>query len=408
MTDAKRHQQLKFDLIAGTFFLSLITGLTILFDLDVLIQSSFYLDGHWIFEDNKILNIFYKYGSFPGILLVIGALVIVPLSYQSSGFYKLRRFAFFLMFCLAIGPGLIVNLVLKENWGRPRPREIELFGGDSQFWPILCRCGKKEGKSFPCGHCSMAFFLLTPFFYYRSRNKKVAQLFLFGGLFISGVMGLARISAGGHFFSDVLWSGGLIWLTAAIGAFIFKLNDKIDPKSFSVNQKLKKRMALFTYVLLPIVLIGVMVATPYSESKSFGLPEEAVELYEQITTEFIVGNLHLREGNNYSIDYRSDGFGFPTSRLMGETEDDPIILRCNSSTGTYEASDKIHLYVEHWAKVNSYSGIEFDENRLMSPDTMGRIYDNVFYNFYQNADDSFGNYGVLFVFDVTEPFENSE
>jgi lipid A 4'-phosphatase len=35
----------------------------------------------------------------------------------------------YLAACLAAGPGLIANLVLKDNWGRARPSQITEFGG---------------------------------------------------------------------------------------------------------------------------------------------------------------------------------------------------------------------------------------------------------------------------------------
>jgi len=38
---------------------------------------------------------------------------------------------------LVIGPGLLVNLVLKENVGRARPIQVEAFGGNRQFSPAL-------------------------------------------------------------------------------------------------------------------------------------------------------------------------------------------------------------------------------------------------------------------------------
>lgn len=63
---------------------------------------------------------------------------------------------------------------------------------------------------------------------------------------------------------------------------------------------------------------------------------------------------------------------------VGETEEDEIILRCNAATGQYKAAEMIHLYIEHWAKVNSYKVAEFDENRLGIPDHNGRIFDYVF------------------------------
>src|ERR1041385_3413448 len=37
------------------------------------------------------------------------------------------RAALFLIATLALAPGLMANVLLKENWGRPRPAEIQEF-----------------------------------------------------------------------------------------------------------------------------------------------------------------------------------------------------------------------------------------------------------------------------------------
>ena len=43
----------------------------------------------------------------------------------------------FLAAMLAIGPGLVANVILKDNWGRARPRQVVEFGGTKQFTPPL-------------------------------------------------------------------------------------------------------------------------------------------------------------------------------------------------------------------------------------------------------------------------------
>ena len=43
------------------------------------------------------------------------------------------RAAVFLILSYALGPGLLVNVALKDNWGRPRPGHITQFGGDKHF-----------------------------------------------------------------------------------------------------------------------------------------------------------------------------------------------------------------------------------------------------------------------------------
>ena len=96
--------------------------------------------------------------------------------------------------------------------------------------------------------------------------------------------------------------------------------------------------------------------------------------------------------------------GDPSVFQVGEAEDDEIILKCNASVSEYKAAEMIHLYIEHWAKVNAYKTAHFDENRLDMPDENGRIFDSVFYDFYRDEECKDGIYGIMFVFDVTEPF----
>ncbi len=46
----------------------------------------------------------------------------------------------FLGICLGVGPGLIANLMLKDQWGRARPKHVVEFGGSKTFTPpILSR-----------------------------------------------------------------------------------------------------------------------------------------------------------------------------------------------------------------------------------------------------------------------------
>ena len=39
----------------------------------------------------------------------------------------------FLVTTLALGPGLLTNVILKDHWGRPRPIDVTQFGGDQHF-----------------------------------------------------------------------------------------------------------------------------------------------------------------------------------------------------------------------------------------------------------------------------------
>src|SRR5262249_62173504 len=57
-----------------------------------------------------------------------------------------------------VGPGLIVNSMLKQYWGRARPIEIHQFGGDAQFSRAgipATQC--RRNCSFPSGDAAAAF-----------------------------------------------------------------------------------------------------------------------------------------------------------------------------------------------------------------------------------------------------------
>jgi lipid A 4'-phosphatase len=45
------------------------------------------------------------------------------------------RAALFLILTLVLGPGLLVNVALKDHWARPRPGMVTEFGGTMVFRP---------------------------------------------------------------------------------------------------------------------------------------------------------------------------------------------------------------------------------------------------------------------------------
>jgi membrane-associated PAP2 superfamily phosphatase len=59
----------------------------------------------------------------------------------------------------------------------------------------------------------MGFYLMAPAFLLYPRRRGLAGAFLGLGLLGGGLMGMARIVQGGHFLSDIVWSGGIVYLT---------------------------------------------------------------------------------------------------------------------------------------------------------------------------------------------------
>jgi lipid A 4'-phosphatase len=122
-----------------------------------------------------------------------------------------RRVAF-LLAALALGPGLLANTVLKDNWGRARPSQIVEFGGTRSFTPPLIPADQCERNcSFVAGHAAMGFYFVAFAFLVRdARRRWQAEAAALG---FGALVGLVRIVQGGHFLSDVIWAGIVVYGT---------------------------------------------------------------------------------------------------------------------------------------------------------------------------------------------------
>jgi lipid A 4'-phosphatase len=128
----------------------------------------------------------------------------VALRWAPSG-----RAMIFLIATMAIGPGLIVNLGLKDHWHRPRPVQTQDFNGPSPFMPWYDDNGAcKENCSFVSGEAATGFWMVAPASVlpppWRTPATVAAFAFGFGA-------SLLRLAFGGHYLSDVLL-GGLVTL----------------------------------------------------------------------------------------------------------------------------------------------------------------------------------------------------
>lgn len=150
---------------------------------------------------------------------------IVVLSALLYGFFAYRAYkekpvlgitlkqAIFLFLVLIIGPGLVANTLLKDNWGRARPSQIEQFGGDKQFSPPLIMADQCERNcSFVSGDPSVGFhFFGIALLFFSSAPWLVLLPLLSGALF-----GFTRIVQGAHFFSDVVFAGIFVYLVSYV------------------------------------------------------------------------------------------------------------------------------------------------------------------------------------------------
>jgi membrane-associated PAP2 superfamily phosphatase len=128
------------------------------------------------------------------------------------------RAAVLMVVTLALGPGVVTNLILKNHWGRPRPIDVVAFGGDQPFVPWWDPRGTcPENCSFVAGEPSGAFWTLAP----AAMLPPAWRAPAYGAALVFGAgVGLLRMAGGGHFFTDVVFSGIftflLIWLVHGV------------------------------------------------------------------------------------------------------------------------------------------------------------------------------------------------
>jgi lipid A 4'-phosphatase len=125
----------------------------------------------------------------------------------------------FVITCLALGPGVVSNLVLKDNWGRARPSQIVQFGGERTFSAALVPSQQcKKNCSFVSGEASSIFMVFfAAAFVFPLWARRLVLLGVAGG----GAAGLIRMAQGGHFLSDVVFAGIAMALTAAFAYQLF-------------------------------------------------------------------------------------------------------------------------------------------------------------------------------------------
>jgi membrane-associated PAP2 superfamily phosphatase len=131
------------------------------------------------------------------------------------------RAAVFMVITLALAPGLIANVMLKNHWARPRPFYVTEFNGKDQFLPWWDPRGScPDNCSFVAGEPSGAFWTLAPAALVPPAWRALAYT---GALVFGAAVGVLRMAGGGHFFTDVVFSGVFTYLTIwLVYAFIYR------------------------------------------------------------------------------------------------------------------------------------------------------------------------------------------
>jgi membrane-associated PAP2 superfamily phosphatase len=301
-------------------------------DLDLTVAETFFHPGAdgggWPEGERPLWQLFYHGLPIVTAVLSIAALSVLALAAFRAPLARWRPHAALLLATLVLGPGLLVNGVFKENWGRPRPRQTLELGGEQAYVPPLRPNFAGEGKSFACGHCSVGFSLVAGWFLLRPVAPWVARGVLALALGIGLLSGVGRMAAGGHFLSDVLWSGLLTYFAAWVSYF-FLLRVPERRQRLSQSPPLTSRHPWLeggAYGLLAVTLLGgSLVLIPAELEVRLRQPLDALPAGTR-ALRVDVGQadldlIFLSEGSaEVRADGRLQGAGLPTNRLEARIE----------------------------------------------------------------------------------------
>lgn len=208
--------------------LHIITGLIVCFiawvfflifpHLDITLAGHFYNQATDTFSGNNssILTFLHIFAmKFPVVFSIVVILFMIFTFFKKNMHFKYKKEILFVAVCLWVGPGIIVNVIFKDHWGRPRPVMVQEFGGDKVFqqpFVISNQCGKN--CSFVCGDASMGFWLFALMPLAVTRRRKILAFSV--AVIAGGGLGMMRMAQGGHFFSDVIFCGIFVYLSTWI------------------------------------------------------------------------------------------------------------------------------------------------------------------------------------------------
>lgn len=256
--------------------------------------------------------------------------MVLVLSQYKKWLQKYRIYAVFIFLSIALGPGLVINSVFKPYWGRPRPREVVELGGKYPYRPFYIPEVGAQGKSFPCGHCSVGFTYAVFFWIFLRRRKVLAYCSLAGSTVFGVLMGVGRIAAGGHFFSDVVWAGLISWsICFWLYYFVLRIPEREDGTLNQQNRlnllgqtiTKKKPLAYAIYTALGVLtLTALLLASPFY--KEIELKASDVGKIQNLNIQIGRGNVELVQKDDLPMAFRIEGFakgfGFPKNKVISE------------------------------------------------------------------------------------------
>lgn len=175
--------------------------------IDLEFSRLFYISGPRFYLSKNIIFVLIRYivEALVGFFIIFWPGLFIAILIKKRPVWGLTHIrVLYLFIALALGPGLVVNTIFKDMWGRARPSQIIMFGGTKNFTPAFVLSDQcKVNCSFVSGDPSVGFY----FFALALAIPRRRRIFMITAFSLGALFGITRIIQGGHFLSDVIFSG---------------------------------------------------------------------------------------------------------------------------------------------------------------------------------------------------------
>ncbi len=319
----------------GLFLVVAVTLLFWIYPLDLSLTRVAYSpgDNHWPFDHTQPWYFLYRFGTLPAILLSVLAALGLGASFWKERWAAWRWPCLYVVLLLALGPGLVINVLAKGLMGRPRPEEVTAFSGTWHYLKPFQMGIPGKGRSFLCGHCSMGFLFLCLFFLLTGWTRWLGLVF---GIVFGLALAVARVAQGAHFPSDGLLCGAVMFTLAAA------LSPLARRRPGARFQPLAPWKAISLGLGLALLLVlGFLFSTPvYEDRVCVWLPASRMHPAQNATQRIFPwknpgqdrvffldaspGHIHLQfrdQAEPIVVASTVNGFGFPGAKSLLEEKD---------------------------------------------------------------------------------------
>jgi len=290
--------------------------------LDIAVARAFYhtepLD-HWPLAHQLPWSLLYRAAPWATATLVVTGLLGLALGYSRAR-ADWRQAAVLVLLGVAVGPGLLANAIFKDHWQHPRPRDLIEFSGPLHYVPSPL-IGTEGGASFPCGHCSVGFMFAAGWWIWRRRGAWAAAS-LTGGLALGLLLGLGRMAAGAHFFSDIVWSALLAFGVLHI-LWYYLLPAPAADEAVVDRAGRWRRVSAAVAALAGAAVLLALFATPHGTALTERVPlHSGSPRLLEVAADTANVTVVLLDGadSELTVDGELHGFGVPGSRLAARVE----------------------------------------------------------------------------------------